>query len=128
MSDKLNETLEEIFNFKSDNIPIKDYFSKEYEQLKEAIIKSIKYDDLMKASHEVVQNNISLTQLHQENKQLKEELKSSLILLNNTSQTAGNFKSKLDKIKKLCYYVDPDYGAGIDLQSDINKILNDNTS
>ena len=71
MFDKIDKSLEEIFNFKSDGIPIKDYFPKEYEQFKEIIKKADKYDDLMNANHEVIQNNTSLTQLHQENKQLE---------------------------------------------------------
>jgi len=51
---------------------------KQANELKKQILsnqeKAEKYDRLMKANSEVVQQNISLTQLHEENKQLREKL------------------------------------------------------
>ncbi len=44
------------------------------QQILENQEKAEKYDDLMKANSEIVQNNISHTQILQENKQLKENL------------------------------------------------------
>lgn len=52
------------------------YYLKENKQLKE---KAEKYDDLMNANHEIVQNNISLTQIHQENKRLKSTISYRII-------------------------------------------------
>jgi len=44
------------------------------QHLEQLLEKEKKYDDLMKANSEIVQNNISHTEIFQENKSLKEEL------------------------------------------------------
>jgi len=74
---KLTEDTKILEGIGSDEFPI-DIFIKDIDEpVRRQILENQKiverYDNLMKANSEVVQQNISLTQLQQENKQLKED-------------------------------------------------------
>jgi len=66
-----NKDIERLLVFFDDNGMTWDEYASLKVKLEGELEKAKKYDDLMKANSEIVQNNISHTQILQENKQLK---------------------------------------------------------
>jgi len=76
-----NKDIERLLVFFDDNDMTWDEYASLKAKLEGELEKAKKYDDLMKANSEIVQNNISHTQILQENKQLQdsiEDLKNEL--------------------------------------------------
>ena len=95
--------------------------------------KSQKYDDLMNANHEQIKENISLTEIYQENKKLKEKLKDFRLGYPLTAydvdvleKERNNLKEKLDGIQVYCLCKqdgDPENENPKDILDSIEKIL-----